>query len=83
MYACCNSCCWQRREDEAPSVHGELVVTAMKCKVECDGPIPDWLRMKDVPANSVTGLRAYVNQNPAGFRFLAEVPIARLRKQAS
>ena len=83
MYAYCNSCCWQRREDEAPSVHGELVVAAMECKVECDGPIPHWLRMEDVPANRFIGLRAYVKQNPAGFRFFAGVPIAGLRKQAS
>ena len=60
MYACCNSCCWQRREDEAPSVHGELVVAAMECKMERDGPVPDWLCMEDVPANRVMGLTACV-----------------------
>jgi hypothetical protein len=83
MYACCNSCCWQRREHEAPSVHGELVVAAMECKVECDGPVPDWLRMEDVPANRVMGLKACVNQNPAGCRVFVGVPIPGLRKQAS
>lgn len=41
----------QRREHKAPCVHGELVMAAVKSKMECDRPVSDWLRMEDVPAS--------------------------------
>ena len=54
MDASSNRCCRDRRKDQAPSVCGELVMAAVKGKMEGDGPVFDWLSMEDVPAHTCT-----------------------------
>ena len=54
MDASSNRCCRDRGKDQAPSVRGELVMAAVKGEMEGDGPVSDWLSMKDVPANTCT-----------------------------